>query len=68
MKLNNFRCEFCSFHGGEISSRGFLGYDVVKSGGKIPMFEGSMLPPSTHFKRWYPITTLHGVTTQNTLT
>jgi len=36
------------------------------------MFQGTMLPPSSGWhrplKRWYPITTVHGVTTHRTWT
>jgi hypothetical protein len=55
-----------------ISSPGLLGCDAVSCCGKIPTLQRSMLPPSSPWrwmqheplKRWYPVTTQHGVTTQ----
>jgi len=53
------------------SSRSLLGCDTMECG-RVPTFRKSMLPPSSRWsgplKRWYPTATLHGVTTQKTMT
>jgi hypothetical protein len=36
-----------NFQGGEDSSRGLLGFDVVKCCGRIPTFQWTLLPPSS---------------------
>jgi hypothetical protein len=41
------RFEFCAFHASDVSSRGLLGCDAVQCCGGIPMFQWSMLPPSS---------------------
>jgi len=49
-----------------------LYFDAVKCCGRTPTFRRSVMPPSSgwrHYgqpKRWYPITSIHGVTTQKT--
>jgi len=67
-------CEIWCLHGGESSSRGLLGCDVVQCCERIPTFRRTFL--TSPWKWWqqgppkslYPTTTLLGVTTQKTST
>jgi hypothetical protein len=52
--------EIRGFQGGEDSRRGLLGCDAVQRCGRIQTFQRPIVP----LKRWYPTTSLYGVTTQ----
>jgi len=70
VKIQTSFCEIWSFHGGENSNQCHLGFDAVLCWARMSTFRGTMLPlssgwrPQDPLKRWYPTTTLHGVTTQ----
>jgi len=43
-------CKIWGFHGDEDSNSGVLGYDTTQWCGRIPMFQRTMLPPSSGWK------------------
>jgi hypothetical protein len=45
---------FCGFHGSDDSSLGLLGCDTVQCCSRIPVFQRSMLPPSSHWMTSQP--------------
>jgi hypothetical protein len=62
--------------GMEIWNKGLLSCDTMQYCGTIPMFQSTLLLPSSPWrwrqyrplKHWYPTTTLHSITTQKTST